>query len=161
MRILFLDIDGVLNGHDYDPLAESCTIRTHCITNLSKILTQTDVKVVISSAWRYMISRGAMTLRGFEYLLRTHRLAGIQNRIIGITREDLDQTSKTERGLEIEEWLRDHPEVTHYLVIDDMDYGISIRGHPFLQTDGTVGLTEADADKAIMMLRGPLTQRVK
>ena len=92
MKVIFLDIDGVLNGHEYDPNAESCLIKQECITNLSKILTNSNVSVVVSSAWRYMISRKAMSISGFEYMLRTHGLAGIKGRIIGITREDRDQT---------------------------------------------------------------------
>lgn len=159
MKVIFLDIDGVLNGHEYDPKAESCLIKKECIDNLSKVLTFVDVYIVISSAWRYMISRNAMSISGFEYMLRTHGLAGIKGRIIGITREDRDQCSQTERGVEIEEWLQAHPDVTSYLVIDDNDFGISTKSHPFLKTDEKTGLTIADADKAIQMLRSPVTKR--
>ena len=33
--ILFLDIDGVLNGHDYDEKAASCSIRPGCVAHLN------------------------------------------------------------------------------------------------------------------------------
>ena len=149
MKIIFLDIDGCLNGHEYDDLAQSCLIRKDCVTNFRKLLEQTSAKIVISSAWRYMVSRGAMTLKGFEYLLRTHGL-NVTDRIIGITREDIDQTDKAERGQEISDWLKDHPEVTKYVVIDDNDFGLS--KHPFVQTDGTKGITGEDVAKILTIL---------
>lgn len=149
MKILFLDIDGVLNGHDYDPQAESCTLRRSCIDQLSRILMQTDAHVVISSAWRYMILGGAITLKGFEYLLRTHGLANIQNKIIGITREDVTQ-APDERRLQILEWLSSYPEVTHYAILDDIDFNFS--GLPFVKTASEIGLTAVEADQVIEIL---------
>ncbi len=32
--VLFLDIDGVLNGHEFDPLAESSGLRRDCVEPL-------------------------------------------------------------------------------------------------------------------------------
>lgn len=146
--ILFLDIDGVLNGHEYDPQAESCLIKKECIDNLSKILTETSAKVVISSA-RYMVTRGAMTLQGFEYLLRTHGLHNITSRIIGTTREDLNQTDPLERPKQIQEWLESHPEVITYVILDDLDLG-PIKNH--IRTDGKIGLTLENVNCAIEIL---------
>lgn len=70
MKILFLDIDGVLNNHEK---LESgyCGISQPQAHHLNLILdTFPDLKLVISSAWRYMTFRGDMTLRGFEMLLQ-------------------------------------------------------------------------------------------
>lgn len=35
---------------------------------------------------------------------------------------------------------------------DDNEIGIPEAGHPFVKTDGEVGLTSADADKLILLL---------
>lgn len=155
MDVLFLDIDGVLNGHDYSPDAESSTIRKECVVNLSRILTQSDCKVVIISAWRYMILGEAMTIKGFEYMLRTHGLAGIKDRIVGITRKDYESgqvENSTERADQITEWLGEHKEVSNYVVLDDLDLGHSLF-HPFVQTDGKVGLTAQDVEKVLHIFK--------
>lgn len=89
-KILFLDVDGVLNGHDFHEGAQSNTIRRNCIDQLSAILKATNCHVVLSSAWRYMILGNAMKLGGFEYLLRTHGCVGIAGKLHGITCADED-----------------------------------------------------------------------
>lgn len=90
MRILFLDVDGVLNGHDWHEGARSNTLRRPCIDQLSRILKETDCRVVLSSAWRYMVHCKALTCTGFEYLLRTHGAVGIVGKIVGVTCRDED-----------------------------------------------------------------------
>lgn len=91
-KILFLDVDGVLNGHDFHDGARSNTIRRSCIDALSLILTETGCNVVLSSAWRYMLLCKAMKPHGFEYLLRTHGLCGIAGKVLGTTCADEDCT---------------------------------------------------------------------
>ena len=73
---LFLDIDGVLNGHEWDDEAKSCNIRRECVARLNRVVASTGCKIVISSAWRYMIHCQQMSLTGFWYMLRTHGLQG-------------------------------------------------------------------------------------
>lgn len=41
MKVLFLDIDGVLNGHEWDDEAKSCTIRRECVKHLNRIVRET------------------------------------------------------------------------------------------------------------------------
>jgi hypothetical protein len=83
VKVLFLDIDGVLNGHERHPDSPYTTIRPDCVTHLNTVLLKTGCKVVVSSAWRYMLLRprankpAPMTLLGFAYLLHTHGLTGV------------------------------------------------------------------------------------
>lgn len=153
MSLLFLDIDGVLNGHDWSDQAKSCLLRKDCIKNLNKILENCEPAIVLSSAWRYMIAGGALTLQGFEYLLRTHGVSEKIN-IVDITPSD---ENIPDRGEQITKWLEENSSFgkakKHYVVVDDLDLGISAEGHPFIQTDGEVGLTETDADRIIELLK--------
>ena len=147
--ILFLDIDGVLNGHGYNPESLSCSIDTRCVACLNHILKQTDAMIVISSAWRYMILGGAMTLTGFDYMLRTHGV--IASRVAGHT---LSDEELPKRGCQIDEWLWRHSHVGPYCILDDGDpneYGFVGRNH--VHTDGTTGLVIGDATKAITFLQ--------
>ncbi len=160
MKVIFLDIDGVLNAHDWDEAAQSNRIRHRCVEQLSRILGETGAKIVLSSSWRYMIHCGAMTTIGFEYMLRTHGAFGIVHKIVGVTIKDEDTPGylgpeHTEgdwepRATQIRKWLEEHPEVASFVVIDDGD--VPGFGERFVQTDGATGLTDADADRAIAIL---------
>lgn len=158
MKVIFLDIDGVLNGHDWDEPAQSNRIRFRCVEQLSRILQATGAKIVLSSAWRYMIHGGAMTHTGFEYMLRTHGASGIVGKIIGVTIRDedtpgyhnFDKDGWEGRRLQIQTWLDAHSDVKTFVVIDDCP--VPGFGDRFVETDGTTGLTAYEADKAIAVL---------
>ena len=57
------------------------------------------------------------------------------------------------RGMEIKEWLDKHGKnVSHYVIIDDMDNFFPEQKSHFVLTDPEVGITDEDADKAIKIL---------
>lgn len=150
--IIFLDIDGVLNGHEFLVEAKSCKINPDCVRRLNRILTETDARIVLSSAWRYMVHGHGMTLRGFGYMLRTHgmlgSLNGCEDLIVDLTCRDEDIP---ERPDQIRAWLRSHGRPDHrYVVLDDLDTDWG--DLPIVLTDSTTGLTDDDADRAIAML---------
>jgi hypothetical protein len=158
MKLIFLDIDGVLNGHNFCHEAQSNLINRDCVARLNRIILKTGAKVVLSSAWRYMILGGAQTLAGFEYMLRTHGATAAMN-IIGHTVSDETEDCET-RGKQISRYGDECSEdVEAYVVIDDDSYDIAGEGHPLVQTDGQVGLTDADADRAIELLAGTAVAR--
>jgi hypothetical protein len=149
--ILFLDIDGVLNGHEQDAYGY-CRIQPGPVVHLNRILAETEARLVISSAWRYLVHSGAMTLDGFTYMLITHGIV-CHDRLAGVTCRDEEAGP---RGAQITRWLDQHPrriEGPAYVVIDDEDAGMTDAGHPLVRTDGRVGLTHRDADAAIAILR--------
>ena len=164
LPLLFLDIDGVLNAHEYDPAVRCGQIHRDKVERLNRVLRATGARFVLSSAWRYIVHRGEATLAGMDWLLRSHGLLG--DRLIGITRPDTMRTDANyqghpqswpvcnERGQQITDWLTGHAGHIwpRYVVIDDLDLGIVAAGHPFVHTVGTVGLTDIDADRAIAIL---------
>lgn len=147
--ILFLDIDGVLNGREPHPVTGYCTINKECVNRLESILEDTNAQIVLSSSWRYLVHGGSMTLDGLRYLLNTHHING--SRLIGITKQD-EHGGTNERGKQIQDWITENNYTGRYLVLDDMDLGISDFEHPLLITDGKVGLTDSDAELAIALL---------
>lgn len=164
MKIIFLDIDGVLNQNNgkyaYNDECGSTGIDPNCVNRLNKILKKTRAKIVIISAWRYMIIRGAMEIKGFSYLLQTHGL--LKNRIFDYIAKDLTNSSDDmSRGLLISQWVEKYKSkklnkihrLTHYVVIDDKDLGISAQGHPFIQTNPITGLTDENVEEAINILK--------
>lgn len=151
MKLIFLDVDGVLNDHQFSERAGSCSITARCVRNFNLLLDATGAKIVLSSAWRYMVP-GAMSLKGFEYLLRTHGVvAGIE--IVGATPRDEEVPT---RGQQISEWIKANGEPEAYVVIDDMQFDIQDWGHPLVMTEGFDGLKDADVRQAIRILNGEL-----
>ncbi len=133
MKILFLDVDGVLNHIDTfkkDPAAHF-HIDPYCAFLVGKIALDTDCKVVLSSSWRgHKESVDYINARVVPLFDKTVRLGVI-------------------RGEEIKEWLDRHPEVTRYAILDDDSDMLSEQMHNFFQTSfHSGGLTE-DIAKAV------------
>jgi len=109
LRLLFLDIDGVLNDRVFDETAQSCTLLSSCVAELNQVLARTECRIVLSSAWRYAVINGWMSLDGFEYLLRSHGVAA-GGRIDGV--------------------IRVHPNAAPLKLLDDGRTGLAGFRHP-------------------------------
>lgn len=162
MKILFLDIDGVLNTHDHNALAKSGRIHPDKVERLNYILQSTRAKIVLSSAWRYLLHRGECNLSGLQRLLSSHGV--MADSLVSVTPPSEGRTgywdgnpatwiNEEDRGGDIAKWLRTTPlPVTQYAVVDDIDLKISLYGHPFVQTDWPKGLTNRNAEDLIKLL---------
>jgi hypothetical protein len=146
MKIIFLDIDGVLNSGRFmhsniDAFNEAYGVKhldPMAIARLNKIIEATDAEVVISSTWRILSSvadmRGYLKAAGFTGVVRgaTPRLG-------------------TRRGIEIQQWLDDHALIDSMVILDDD----SDMGHlmPFLvKTDWNKGLQDEHIQLVVDML---------
>jgi len=149
--IIFLDIDGVLNSGFLHPKLHYATIDPVLARRLGMILEETDARIVLISAWRYLVHGGSMTLSGLRALFLSHWIDG--TKIIDITRKDATKT-RSDRGPQISEWLSANPErVSRYLVIDNMDLEVTACGHPLILVDGSIGLTDSNVAQAIFFLK--------
>lgn len=139
--IVFLDIDGVITTM----VTKYRTGDPACVAQLNRITEVTGAAIVVSSTWRHAENIKEI-LAGW----------GITSEVIGIT-PALNRWSESgiyigvERGNEIAKWLADNPNDGCLLILDDdSDMGELL---PYLvRTNSYIGLTEADADKAITML---------
>jgi hypothetical protein len=147
IKYIFLDMDGVLNDHTNRD-NNYCGTNQECIKQFNRLLELLpDAQIVVSSAWRYMILRHAMTLKGFEYLLLTHGV-NCHDRVCGHTREDKDVHES--RICQILDWLQEHdPECNDWISLDDLDFGDQ---HCY-RVDGNVGLTSEDVTNILMNAR--------
>lgn len=158
MNYLFLDIDGVLNDHTFDERAGSATIDYKNAHYLNLIIDEFNPKIILTSAWRYMVTRGEMTLKGFSYMLRTHGVSKNVN-IIGTTDEDgridfnQSKAGIEHRRLQILRYIALNIELPLYhdkiAIIDDLPLGpvdlITKRKKSiFVQTNSSVGLSEKE-----------------
>ena len=137
MKIIFLDVDGVLN-HSGCPewkQGDWRVIDDACVERIRSVCTATGARIVLSSTWR-VDPEAVEIIRGcFGELL------------VDVT----PQSSYHARHKEIREWLDLHPEVTRFVVIDD-DADAEVVGHPFVRTSFIEGLTESLAAVAWLAL---------
>lgn len=110
-----------------------------CVQFLNNLIARTDARLVISSCWR--IGR---TVSELQQLLDKWKVEGL---VVGKTGWD----SNVIRGVEIQRWLDEHPEVESFVILDDdKDMGALL---PFLvRTKFEPGLTAVDADIAANFL---------
>lgn len=138
MKIIFLDVDGVLNSVQ-DRFSTKLETRKH-ILFLRHIVNKTDAEIVLSSSWRIcgLLPKLCRILR--EYNLR----------ISDITPYILDRAS---RGREIRAWLDDHTGVESFVILDDEDFDIvNMFPDNIVKTNSEVGLQKEDAEKCIAIL---------
>jgi len=135
MKILFLDIDGVLNSAAYFKTrktprdAKPRDIDPLKVLLLHRILEDTDAKVVVSSSWR-------LHPDGLENV----RKAVAPFEVIGVTPR---HARFEHRHAEIKEWLDEHPEVERYAILDDDNVASTGHGENFFKTEWYgEGLTE-------------------
>ncbi len=154
MKILFLDIDGVLNNqtHFQNKQIDTSRFDKTNVSALNKIVEETNAKVVISSTWRVLYS--------LEELKEIFKEEGVKADIMGYTESlhNVETFEMASRGFEISEWIRKNQNsfkngIENYAIIDDEDDFLDSQKEHFFPTDGTIGLTENNASKIIEFLK--------
>lgn len=161
MKVLFLDIDGVLNTSNTFQLRSQggllippCEdpLELPCLNELDRILdTVPDTKIVVSSSWRI--------IRKLDQLKEIFRKANFKNfeKIIDVT-----PILSERRGHEIQKWLNKNPLVEQYAIVDDDNDMLDSHQSRFIKTwfhHG--GLTKDCADKIIDVLNGKELEIIK
>lgn len=165
MKIIFLDIDGVLNSSDYGKSesylmetlgmsdAEIMLIAHHThldpqgIQILNDLVKRSGAEVVLSSTWRAKYSPEEMTKmlkdRGAEFEIKTSTPM-----LFGKI------SSRIPRGKEIAHFLKmleEQPEA--FVILDDHDDMLHLKTN-LVQTKFKTGLTKDDVEKALKILNG-------
>ena len=153
MKVIFCDVDGVLNNTVTKERSPSgyTGVSKDLIRNLRAIVRRTGAKLVLSSDWR-LVRDDPVHGRDYRYLKRKLYFTGL----LSVT-DHTDDISWNKRGCEIRKYLKDHPEVTEYVILDDLPFpdflANGLLGHLVL-TDRKKGLTETDAERAVRILEG-------
>lgn len=129
MKVLFLDVDGVLNSQETTNFKDLYPIDQYMAFLVGRIQLQTDCEVVLSSSWRNHPE-------GFK---------NVSERVVKL----LDKTPNiaTFRGDEIKAWLAEHPEVEKYAILDDDNDFYD--DQPLFKTTFAKGLTDEIAEAVI------------
>ena len=131
MKVIFLDIDGVLvtrNSIKYQylnfPDDTDIQFGKKAVNNLNKLIHLTNAKIVISSTWRLFHS--------LENLIDIFKKQRVKGKIISTTSvERATIEEDIPRGQKIADWLDQHPDVEQYLIIDDDVQADCIQFHPY------------------------------
>jgi hypothetical protein len=108
---------------------------------LNEILEQTGAEIIVSSDWRFHAN--------LEELGEYYLSQGIIKKPIAVTnmfkdifpsewsqlrfRADLE----LERSMEIQHWVDNHSEITHWVAVDDLDMSVQFLGDRFSARDGS------------------------
>ena len=160
MKIIFLDIDGVLNANDDfggkskpNPSVQGYAgISRSKVRRLANIVEQTEAKIVLVSSWKNDYE---------EYIKYREDLIGkyLRNKLRQFNLNIYDTTLRYEqaygadRGHGIKEYLKTR-RVTDWIILDDEifpDYDVEILAH-LVKTEEEAGLTDSLATKAIQKL---------
>ena len=183
MKVIFLDVDGVLNTEECDDAPKEgeegseeflyhqntpIPLLKRCLDNLRCVLQQTDAKIVISSSWRLFPERLELLTKVLEALSPSEEPV-----VIGLT-PDLSN-SWAGRGEEVRGWLDQNENCSRFVVVDDEHLAsferslfsedayshrgflvyTKLRGGDFCDQ----GLTKCHSDQIIKFLSGKETDR--
>lgn len=157
IKIIFLDIDGILNSHkwwDYyneNELSKDTKydfdLDPQAIETLNSILDSVpSVKIVITSTWR------------FDFKDTVERLQAQGLRIPILDRTSVEprfhEGTYMPRGVLVKKWLSEHTngETCNYVIFDDdMDFLLD-QAYNLIITDTAIGITQDNVSKAIGIL---------
>ena len=156
MNVIFLDIDGVLNGDDTVERAPSgCFFVDEVrMARLVRITKSTGAKLVLTSSWR----RGWSDIEnGRTETKDTLDFIALKTALYAHGLELIGKTPESEedyRGKEIQEWLDkwDGEPVESMVILDD-DGDMEPFMTKLVLTSFSDGLQDADADRAVAILK--------
>jgi len=166
-KIIFLDIDGVLNPTMYMmALGKMWKLSCNQIKSrdyyghlffyqncdaLKKIIDETGAKIVMSSTWR---------LAGLSEMKALWKYRELSGDVIDVTPNEIEVVKsggakfydEVCRGQEIQLWLDKNEFKGNYVIIDDTQDMLKSQDDFFVRTHSSVGLTMSDAEMAIRIL---------
>lgn len=157
IKIVFLDIDGVLNntferthyitrsprdGHFISPT---------CVDRLNEITSFTGAKIVVTSTWRL----GSTD----EEMARVLEVSGVTGEYIGMTGRESESGEYIMRGNEIFAWILRNEELCgsaydyrDYVILDDDSDMLLWQRNNYINCDPHSGLTHRSVARAISIL---------
>lgn len=142
MKVIFCDVDGVLNSDDFiDSVKGKQDIDIKTVLLLKRAIEETGAKIVMDTSFRYTQS----FLKVQEMLL--------QNGIMFDKTPFIDN----ERGKEIKQYLSEHKDIEDYILLDDVvfpDFDDELLNHLIKMDDTNTrgigkGLQEKDVEEII------------
>ena len=135
INVVFLDFDGVLSTERSNFQDE--IINQEALNNFNSLCLDNNLKVVISSSWR--------KYEGYRDLFYSF---GIDKRIDIIGAIAITGNGK---AFLIKEYLKEHPEIDKYVILDDVYLGGELNSH-LVQTTYSLGFNDRKLQEALNKL---------
>jgi hypothetical protein len=161
-KVIFLDIDGVLNSNFWNEdhqreISDGKYIDAEKVKLLSGLVKESGASIILHSGWRFWFDAQVQPTRPeAEYLTDLLGKEGmaVAGMTPDLTTEEIRETKKFSKvkADEILLWLKEHPETESWVVIDDLELHNDDIAKCQVMTDAEHGLTEADVEKALEIL---------
>jgi len=140
MKVVFLDIDGVLNNCMAAGVFHHSSTDPFCIAILNESLRRTNAKIVIISTWKDNFDISVVINLLYERGI-------LPDSIIGCTEKDAP------KELGIKNFLEIHGEIEKFVIIDDnLELQDESLKNFCVRTDSHEGIQPEDMDKIINLL---------
>lgn len=124
MKVIFLDVDGVLNDEQTYKKERTpegyAGVENRFIKNLKYIVDKTGAEIVLSSDWREEWHHNGIHGKDMFYLI--DKLKKFDLVISDKTPGHIKGKGYSGRGQEIIKYLKSHKKITEYVVLDDNDF---------------------------------------
>lgn len=166
-NVIFLDIDGVLNCETSKSRCGSYLgIDKDKVKRLANIINATSADIILTSTWKIGWCRNPASnlIPSYDAPAFDKAAKYLNNHLWKkgklIVKDKTKERDLNYRGTGIRNYLNNHPEVTGWVVLDDVIFpdfeNEGILPHLVL-TDFKIGLTDEDADFAIKIINGTET----
>jgi len=158
MKVIFLDIDGVLNSNFWNDthqkeISDGTLIDEEKVILLGQLIRNTNAKIVLHSGWKFWFNSEIKPLRReAEELISMLEKEGIKIYDVtpDYTTEEIRKSKKFSlvKAREILAWISQHDNIEKWIVIDDLDlHNEEIERHQIF-TDASLGLTAENVCEA-------------
>lgn len=164
MKVIFLDIDGVLNSersffarshlaekyveeYGYQIASSLATVDPIACDLINRLCKETDAKIVLSSTHRKYFEESSKKLDEIKEYLQKLGINSIY--VTGFT-----ESLRTFRGIEILQWLENNPMASEYIIIDDSDDMLANQKKFLIHVDAEVGFSTKNYRDAAELLGG-------
>lgn len=161
-KVLFLDIDGVLNSNFWNDshqteISDGTLIDEEKLKLLALLVKETNAEIILHSGWRFWFDAELKPLcteasKLVEQLEKENLyISGVTP---DLTTEEIRKTRKFSlvKADEILLWINLHDDVTEWVVLDDLDlHNDQIRQHQ-VKADPSIGLTLENVRQAVGIL---------
>lgn len=150
MKVIFLDIDGVLNcATTKRRLRGSPFVDEDKLLLLKDLVEKTGAELVLSSTWRL----GLLYPDVAAFAVDTDALVDELHKYSLSLYDHTPRLSDRQRGYEIAAWLEKNPDVEKFIILDDDSDMAHLKAH-LVQTSWLAGLQSSHVQKAIELLEG-------
>lgn len=150
MKILFLDIDGVLNAHDATSIRDERSMHSDKIQLINRIHQETYCAIIIISNWAQSIGLEQLTI----IMCQRGLIPGIViGSIVPIPLDENGLVTGIEKDLFVKQYISNR-KIDNYVIIDDNFPNTHEFISKLVSPNTYVGLTMPEALQAITILNG-------